>query len=157
MSRDASTFGEDEGVSPAEPVENSVLTEKPSVWDQAAERPEIGHDEPVFAKPDESVRQEIKPESSPKPKLEPVSFIERYSHLLAEDGDAAEQKPARLNESAPAQATRECGPATGRGQFACLRVMRKIRLSNTWRSCCSGYVATRTAARRLGSSRLGCR
>ena len=106
---DADSFGEDDGASLAQqPVDEEASIEQSSVDEQVAEQPEIAFAEPVFAKPEEP-----KPETSPKAAPQPVSFIERYSHLLEEDGAAGEAKPERLNQLAQARATRAAALPTG--------------------------------------------
>jgi hypothetical protein len=99
---DASTFGEDDDAAEAEPTsaEAVVPARQSSVWNQSTSEPETTFGDSVFAKPEESVQQENKQESGSAAKREPVSFIERYSHLLTEDGAANEETPQRLNELA---------------------------------------------------------
>jgi uncharacterized coiled-coil DUF342 family protein len=97
---DANTFGDDDETAAAEQaVEEVVSSERASAWDQTPAEPETTFADPVFAGPKESVQQQSKPErSSAAKKQEPVSFIERYSHLLVEDGAAGEEKPNRAND-----------------------------------------------------------
>jgi hypothetical protein len=96
---DASTFGDDDDAVVAErSVEEAVPSKQPLVWSQAAEVPDAGFADSVFATPEESIQQENKPEKSSAPKQAPVSFIERYAHLLVEDGAGSEEKPNRAND-----------------------------------------------------------
>jgi hypothetical protein len=84
---DASSFGEDDA--------NGA-----SLWNQAAAEPGIAFGERDLAEPEELVQEETRPENGSAAKREPVSFIERYSHLFAEDSATSEEKPAPSNESA---------------------------------------------------------
>jgi len=81
---DASTFGEDDANVAEWASGNCVLvTEFDSLEPgPAATKPEIAFDEPDIAKPDQLAEQETRPESGSAAKREPVSYIERYSHLL---------------------------------------------------------------------------
>jgi hypothetical protein len=58
---------------------------------------------PTFAQAEESVLRDTKSDTISKVKSEPVSFIERYSHLLEDDSAAGEAKPESANEFAPAR------------------------------------------------------
>lgn len=115
---DASSFGDANNASPAEqPMEDAVSSRQSSAWNEAAAEPENAFAEPGFAKPEESVQPEVKPESGPAAKHEPTSFIERYSHLFAEDGAASGEKPVRPNELLQA---RPIAPVVARPEAAIL-------------------------------------
>jgi hypothetical protein len=110
---DASTFGEDDSASLVQqPVDEAPSIEQSSTHEQVTKQPEVLFASPVFAKPEEP-----KSEISPKAKPEPVSFIERYSHLLEEDSTAGEAKPERPNPLAQAL---PLAPAVARSEEAVL-------------------------------------
>jgi hypothetical protein len=101
---DASTFGDDDDNSPAEhTAEFTESAQRSPGWNQAAAEPNLECAEPVFAKPEESIQWETKPESGSAGKHEPTSFIERYSHLFAEDDAPSNEKPEQSNELAHAR------------------------------------------------------
>lgn len=88
----------------SEPHETSAvnpLVARSSEWAQAPVRSADVYDGPSVLSSEHSARAEAVVASEPVQKPEQASFIDRYSHLFADEDNAAVEKPARPNDQVP--------------------------------------------------------